>query len=380
MASKKKQIKKAVKFAKKNPKLFVAIVVVLIVAFIVYCYLNPDFYNSIFNQNVKPPIDNEVTSVTTLNDLEIHVIDVGQGDSILIKAPDGKVILFDAADRSSECEQILNDYFTKQNITTIDYFIVTHTDADHIGSADYVFDITNVKKVFRPYVKHKNSGSSNFNFTNEFNQGSFEHATKTYGEFLQSILDEKYGNNIACEWEFFTSDSDFANSAKYNGVEYKYTFDFLTPTATLSQIKYNDVNNYSPIVMLEYCGFKMLLTGDAEKEVELEFVSKYKTQTSFVDCDVLKVGHHGSDSSSTSEFLNLIKPEYAVISCGVDNSYYHPYQVTLNSLRDITNSAIYRTDNNGDIVIKVNSQGEFSITHEKGHNTLNENYIAPYRP
>ncbi|MBQ9781620.1 MAG: hypothetical protein IJW26_00375, partial [Clostridia bacterium] len=98
MAVKKRQIKKTVKFAKKYPKIFIAIVVVVVVAFVLYCYFNPDFYNRLFNQNVKPPMDNEVTTVTTLNDLEIHVIDVGQSDAILIKAPDGKNILFDAAD------------------------------------------------------------------------------------------------------------------------------------------------------------------------------------------------------------------------------------------------------------------------------------------
>ncbi len=373
MASKKRQAKKVVKFAKKNPKLFVALVVVLIVGFIVYCYLNPDFYNNLFNQNnIKPPADNEVTTVSVLNDLEIHIIDIGQGDAILIKAPDGKNIMFDAGENGTKYETILSNYFEAHNINTIDYFIATHTDSDHIGSADHLFNITNVKKVFRPYIKHVNSTSTIFEFTNEFNMGSFSHGTNKYGEFLECILNEKYGNNIKCLWEFFTSDSDFANSAKYNDVEYKYTFDFLTPTASLSNVKYNNVNNYSPIVMLEYCGFKMIFTGDAEEEVEEEFISKYKTYTNYVDCDVLKVGHHGSRWSTTKDFLDLIKPESAVISCGTNNDYSHPHTETLNRL---IGTSLYRTDTNGHIVIKVNSEGNFTLSLQ--NNNLLNNFTAP---
>ncbi len=374
MAVKKRQVKKAVKFAKKYPKIFVAIAVVLVVAFVLYCYFNPDFYNRLFNQNIKPPMDNEVTTVTTLNDLEIHIIDVGQGDAILIKAPDGKTIMFDAAKDGKKYEEPIYNYFQAHNVTTINYFIATHPDADHIGSADYVFEITNVKKVFRPYIKHKNTSSTNYSFTNEFNQGNIEHATGVYGKFLQCILDEKYGNNIACEWEFFTDDSDFANSAKFNDVEYTYTFDFLTPTTSLSSIKYSDVNNYSPIVMLEYCGFKMIFTGDAHTQVEEEFYLKYNNQT-YVDCDVLKVGHHGSNTSTSENFLNLIKPEKAVISANYQgNTYNHPHQSTLYKLRDL-GCAVFRTDTNGNILIKVNKDGEYTITCE--NNDFAKNYDSP---
>ncbi|MBQ9782155.1 MAG: hypothetical protein IJW26_03125, partial [Clostridia bacterium] len=161
---------------------------------------------------------------------------------------------------------------------------------------------------------------------------------------------------------------------KYNDKEYKYTFDFLTPTKSLTEIDEDNNNNYSPIVMLEYCGFKMIFTGDAEVKVENEFVNKYKTQTSYVDCDVLKVGHHGSDTSSSTTFLDLIKPERAVISCGTGNTYGHPHQVTLNNLLS-RNCNVYRTDTNGHIVIKVNKDGEPSVTYEKGD--VSTNYVAP---
>lgn len=373
MAVKKKQVKKAVKFAKKNPKIIVALAIILVVVFIVYCYLNPDFYNRLFNQNIKPPMDDEVTTVSVLNDLEIHIIDVGQGDAILIKAPDGKNIMIDSAENYKET--LLKNYLKEQNVSIIDYFIATHSDSDHIGSAEAVFDNTIVKKVFRPYVKHVNNSTTKFTFTNEFNLGAITHDSKTYGEFLDKILNEKYGNNIACEWEFFTSDSDFANSAKYNDVEYKYTFDFLTPTTSLSEIKYKDVNDFSPIVMLEYCGFKMMFTGDAGKATEEEFCTKYNNYKDYVDCDVLKVGHHGSAVTSSSEnFLNLIKPEYAVISCGKGNKHGHPHKETLNKL-STSESAVYRTDNNGNIIIKVASNGKFNITYQKG--TLINNYLEP---
>ena len=374
MAVKKRQVKKAVKFAKKNPKIFVAIVIILVVAFVLYCYFNPDFYNRLFNQNITPPKDNEVTTVTRLNELEIHIIDVGQGDAILIKAPDGKNIMIDAADNGKET--ILKKYLESQNVSTIDYFIVTHTDADHIGSAEAVFETTNVKKVFRPYIKHVNKTSKVFTFNNEFNQGAIEHGTDTYGNFLK---------NIACEWEFFTSDSDFSNSAKYNDVEYKYIFDFLTPTTSLTEIKHKKVNNYSPIVMLEYCGFKMIFTGDAEEDVEEEFCSKYLNHKDYVDCDVLKVGHHGSNTSSTQDFLDLIKPEFSVISSNSNdsNKYNHPDKETLYKLK---NTTLYRTDNNGNIVIKINGEllknnGKTDdlnwIRFSLDNNNVSNNFLAP---
>ena len=357
------------------------ILIVFVAIISLIFYLNPGLYNNLIDLINKGDTNSLISNINRdnyyakeNNPFLVHFIDIGQGDAIFIEFPDNKTMLIDSGDNKSENNNTLVNYILDLGVETIDYVVATHADADHIGGMDNIFYNFNVKKVFRPYIKYKNTSSTAFTFTNEFNQGSLEHGTKTYGTFLQCILDEKFGNNLSCEWEFFTCDSDFANSAKYNDKEYKYTFDFLTPTKSLTEIDEDNNNNYSPIVMLEYCGFKMIFTGDAEVKVENEFVNKYKTQTSYVDCDVLKVGHHGSDTSSSTTFLDLIKPERAVIPCGTGNTYGHPHQVTLNNLLS-RNCNVYRTDTNGHILIKVNKDGEPSVTYEKGD--VSTNYVAP---
>ncbi len=370
---KKKDVKKAVKIAKKYPKVIIALAIILVVAFILYCYFNPNFYNKLFNKTNYNQIDSTTIEVSNLVDLEIHIIDVGQGDSILIKIPDGKNVLIDAGDNSNSVKDKLESYFKENNVDTIDYLIATHSDNDHIGGMDRVFEVTEVKKVYRPYVRHENTSSSKYTFTSDFNQGETVHSTANYGEFLNCILDERHSNNLQCEWEFFTKDSDFSNNIVYENTTYTCTFDFLSPIPNLNELDYSDLNNYSPFIMLTYGDFKMLLTGDAETKAEEEFINAYKQNSAYVDCDVLKVGHHGSGTSTTQDFLNLIKPEYAVISCGEGNSYKHPHKEVLDRLVNLTPTCtLYRTDNNGDIVIKVpyNSDFSFNLDKESADNFL----------
>ena len=168
---KKKDVKKVVKIAKKYPKVIIALAIILVVAFILYCYFNPTFYNKLFNKTNYNQIDSTTTEVSNLVDLEIHIIDVGQGDSILIKIPDGKNVLIDAGDNSNSVKDKLESYFKENNIDTIDYLIATHSDNDHIGGMDRVFEVTEVKKVYRPYVRYENTSSSKYTFTSDFNQG-----------------------------------------------------------------------------------------------------------------------------------------------------------------------------------------------------------------
>ena len=119
--------------------------------------------------------------------------------------------------------------------------------------------------------------------------------------------------------------------------------------ADVDDIEYSDANDYSPIMLLTYGETKLLLTGDAETEMEQEFLTHY---TSNMDVDILKVGHHGSETSTSQALLDLVNPEYAVIQCGNNKTYQHPRQATLDRLsaEDIT---VYRTDNNGTIVLTI---------------------------
>ena len=369
----KKRKKKAVNVKNTIYTVFIVIIAVLVVA----AGLKKQFFRS----NPSSVKDYDSVSVDELKDLKVTFIDVGQGDGILVNFPDGKNMLIDF----NKCDSSIVDKYLTQNgeKITIDYLVATHPDQDHIGKLDYVYKNYEVKRSFRPYVLSENSSSSKFD--SSFNCGTdINQTSKTYYNYIESVYE--YNKD---SWEFFSDNSDFSCDVKYGEETYTYTVDFVMPYATdLSGFSsFKTANNFSPIIMIEYAGRKILLTGDAEntddkKEntgAEYKFYEYYSNYNSeYVDCDVLKVGHHGSITSSALDFLKLVKPEYAVISCGAGNThsspekqYGLPADPTINNLIAV-NSEIYRTDLQGTVTLTVSSSGEmnFSVeTHE------NDGYI-----
>ncbi len=357
----------------RRSKTFITTVVfILIVIFVALCYFYPPFLAKIrglFSGDDGNTVVGEITYVNELEDLRIHFVDVGQGDAILIELPDGKNVIIDSGKGGSsdknESYQNLKNYISENtDIIKFDYAIATHADSDHIGNFDDILRDFEVKYFYRPYVYY--SGTT-YEFSNEFNKGAsaYKQSSKTYGDFLELVSKETYYENGAVKnagWEFFTSESDFAGRISYNETIYEYRFDFLTPKVNdLSAINYSDANDYSPIIKFTYCGVDVLFTGDAEKDAEADFVSHYKNRTDLdLDVDVLKVGHHGSSTSTTQALLDLVKPEYSVIQCGVDNSYHHPRQATINRLIG-ANSTIFRNDLHGDILLTITSSGTFNF-------------------
>lgn len=255
--------------------------------------------------------------------VEYHFIDIGQGDSILI-AVDNKFVLIDTGDRGSDDRAKLTAYLDKMNVTELEYFVTTHPDADHIGSAAYVMENYEVKNVI---LSPK------------------ENTTNLYNDFISAIEAKESTNVIIADQE------EIGN--KYNVGELEMTI--LGPIDA-DEYSSKDMNNPSVIIMARWGNTKVLLTGDAEKEAELKLVEAYG---SALDCDVLKVGHHGSRSSThqadSSEgiangFLYYTKPEIAIISCGEGNKFGHPHQETLDELAR-NNVEVHRTDLEGSIVI-----------------------------
>lgn len=122
----------------------------------------------------------------------------------------------------------------------------------------------------------------------------------------------------------------------------------------------NAINNNSLVFKLRYINFSMLFTGDIEEIAEKKILDKYKENTEFLKSTILKVAHHGSKTSSTKEFINIVKPKYAVIGVGKDNKFGHPSNVTIENLKTI-NTEIYRTDEMGEISINVNIRGNINI-------------------
>ena len=239
-------------------------------------------------------------------EVQFHFIDVGQGDAALIRTEAGD-ILIDAGTNASEDE--LKAYLDRLGVKDIEYAVFTHPHEDHIGGADMVLNTYNVKRVILP------DATSN---------------TKTFERMMDAIETEK------CEVIEAKPDSTFKVG--------ELTCTILAPISTA----YTETNNYSVVVRMDYGETSVLFTGDAEVDSEAEMLERYRFK-GLLDCDLLKAGHHGSDTSSSQEFLDAVSPVYAVISVGEGNTYDHPKQVTLNKY-DAMNIQYWRTDKVGSIV------------------------------
>ncbi|NCB48210.1 MAG: MBL fold metallo-hydrolase [Clostridia bacterium] len=275
----------------------------------------------------------------------VHFIDVGQGDCILVELPDDKTLVIDSGPSSSENEVM--EYINALKISTIDYFILTHTDSDHIGNAVAIFenlDVINVfvPKIYSSYEVEQGLNSETFNVV----------TTDIWSNVTQAIYNETCLENKTYN---FTEETIFGEN---------YSFVFYSPFEDVI----SNVNNYSPIIMANIEGTKFIFTGDATSSVENNFLSNYSqlVESDFFDCDVLKVGHHGSATSTTVPFLQAISAEYAVISVGIDNSYSHPRDEVLNNLFD-AGCEVLRTDTMGSVVMTTS---EGNVISQTGYNNL----------
>lgn len=258
----------------------------------------------------------------------VHFIDVGQADSILITIGRG-ALLIDGGN-NADADRVIR-YIRAQGINRLDYVIGTHPHEDHIGGLDRVIRSFDVGKVMLPNVPHN---------------------TRTFEDLLLAVAAR--GLKITAP----------RVHAEYPLDEGRFTV--LAPHRAV----YEDLNDYSLVIRLVYGKTAFLLTGDAETVSEAEMVADGLN----LEADVLKVGHHGSRSSTTQAFLDRVNPAYAVISVGKDNDYGHPAAETLARL---TNAGVkvYRTDRNGTIVIASNGS-VLHIQAEKGAADLQ----AVYRP
>ena len=240
---------------------------------------------------------------TVTGTLKVSYIDVGQADSILIQQGTSSMLI-DAG--NNEDSSTVKNYISKQGITKLDYIIVTHPHEDHIGGMDYIINSFKIGKIYMP------KATSN---------------TKSFRDVVSAIKAKGMKVTVPTVGETFKIG--------------KATATILAPNSS----GYNDLNNTSIVIRLAFGNNSFLFDGDAEDVSENEMLSKGLN----VSADVLKVGHHGSNSSTTEAFLDKVNPKYAIISVGKGNSYGHPHKSTMDRLK-AKGIKVFRTDENGTII------------------------------
>ena len=239
--------------------------------------------------------------------LTVHFIDVGQGDCILAVCG-GETLLIDAGDNGTE--QAVINYIRRLGVTRLDYAVATHQHADHIGGMAEVLHEFDAGTIIMPRISEQLTPTNN-----------------TYTAFLKEVENSSAKKLYAKTGMTYTLG--------------EAAFTIIAPISSDAE----DLNDMSVVIRLDYGENSFLFTGDAASAEENDILAAGAD----IDCDVLKVGHHGSATSSKKDFLAAVTPEKAVIMCGENNSYNHPNPKTLKRISAYT-ADIYRTDICGDIV------------------------------
>ncbi len=274
-------------------------------------------------------------------ELKIHFIDVGQGDCAIVELPDGKKMMIDGGNGEESHNRKIIAALNELRITKIDYLIATHADVDHVGGLALVVDRVEVVNVYLPYQPRLNVSGAYFDF---------------YDKVSKEAVNVNYSKRYIHEC----------------GNDYFFTF--LYPYSLASE-NVEDDNGSSAVVWLESRGVSVLFTGDMPSDSEEQIAFEYELEPTIFDrdghsirletLDILKVAHHGSEYSSSLDWLRLIAPRTAVISCGKNNRYDHPSQGVMENLREASpDIEIYRTDECGKVIITSATTDSYTVNYE----------------
>lgn len=252
--------------------------------------------------------------------LEVHLIDVGQGEAILIRTQNND-ILIDAGE--VENGRVVVDYLKNLGIEKLELIVATHPHSDHIGGMSEVIDSFEVGQFAMPDIPDSLVPTSN-----------------VFSKMLAS-LDNKGLMIVSIDSE----------------TSYQFDSAFFTVLSPMGEV--DNLNDLSAVIRLDVDDVSFLFTGDVEKGVEKLLLEA----SSDIEVDVLNLAHHGSKTSTTEEFLQKVSPEIAIISCGIDNSYGHPHREVIDRLADL-NVSIYRTDLDGTVVVETDGQ-EIVVSTQK---------------
>lgn len=303
--------------------LFFTIMSIIMVFCMTACGMEAETYTTVETDKTEKRIQESLPEAE--GSFEVHYIDVGQADATLIMA-DGHNMLIDGG--NSEDSSLIYAYLQEHNVDNLEYMICTHAHEDHVGGLAGALNYAKVETVYCPVKSYD---------------------TEVFNDFI------KYLNRQEKEITIPDAGTEFMlGSAKC--------------TILGLNSEENDPNNTSIVLKVEYGQTAFLFSGDAEQSVENSILDKGYD----VGCTVLKVPHHGSDTSLSYRWLNAAMPEYGVISAGKDNSYGHPNEDTLSKLRD-ADVTVFRTDLQGDIICKSDGKNvSFETERNAEINTLEE--------
>lgn len=264
--------------------------------------------DSFYIEIVEAPVANEVPEGELLY---LHMIDCGQGDSFLFEQ-NGKYALVDCGTRSTGKEVV--KYLQKEGVDELQFIVGTHPHDDHMGGMEEVLKNFKCNQIYMPKVD-KGLVTSNWYLS----------LMKKIKQDKLKVINPKVNESFMLEEACFTVVGQL--TSKEAG---------------------ENLNNYSTVIKVSMGEMDVLMTGDAETPVE----NKMLENNMPLDCEILKVGHHGSTTSTSQKFLQAVSPDIALISCSIGNKYNHPCEDTLNKLEK-SSIPVYRTDENGDVVVTI---------------------------
>lgn len=398
-------MRKKIKLSKIELKNKLIILFVVAVILIASCFFSAPIENALGIGEIGESGEFVGVDVVNNSNMVVHYIDVKQADCTFIELPDGKTMLIDSGGRATAEDVVKYIQAVLGESKSIDYFVLTHSDEDHVGGSLAVLDAFEIKNIYRPFAIAGSYSDENTSALNKFTCNASEDLSALYNFMLEDstleanakklpriksgiynrviekVYQEKYNDNTQYSKICVNYDGlSIVSTDELNPYEIEFyaplVIDPKTPVESYSSRTVGFVtkgygatnatgfNAISPVIRLEYLENKFLFTGDIYQEAETEVVESLEGQDreELSNITVYQAGHHGADNSNTLELLELISPKYTVVSSNNEgNTYNHPspeFLSRLESLHHEVKDYLLRTDQQGNIAFGVNENGE----------------------